>query len=174
MEVTDKTDKTDMTMGKGKASMTIGKASRILGVSTGTLRRWEITGQITPIRTPSGHRRYSRAQIDSLVTEMGGSGSGPGDKSVSVLVVSGDNQIGCLNNYCKANGYDSTVVIRVNSDSDEHEKESVRLAELLMKGQARRIVVCTMIDVRKIEHFILSLAKAAKVEILITNSEASN
>lgn len=47
--------------------LTITEASRSLGISTDTLRRWEQEGRVKPIRTVGGHRRYSQADIDSLV-----------------------------------------------------------------------------------------------------------
>lgn len=47
--------------------LTITEASRSLGISTDTLRRWEQEGRVKPVRTVGGHRRYSQADIDSLV-----------------------------------------------------------------------------------------------------------
>ena len=44
-------------------SVKIGEASKILGVSIDTLRRWEKNGKINVLRTPGGTRLYS---IDSL------------------------------------------------------------------------------------------------------------
>ena len=41
------------------------EASKRLGVSADTLRRWEAAGKIQAIRTPTGHRRYD---LTSLVT----------------------------------------------------------------------------------------------------------
>ncbi len=42
----------------------IGEAARLLGVSIGTLRRWEEDGKLVPERTLGGHRRYTRASLD--------------------------------------------------------------------------------------------------------------
>ena len=42
-------------------------AARMLGVHPNTLRNWEKQGIIHPLRTTSGHRRYSRADIDRLL-----------------------------------------------------------------------------------------------------------
>ena len=48
--------------------LSIGQASRALGTSVSTLRRWEQEGSISAAyRTPGGHRRYSlRVLQDSL------------------------------------------------------------------------------------------------------------
>lgn len=42
------------------------EAARILGVSTQCLRVWEQKGIIRPIKTPRGHRRYLKKEIENL------------------------------------------------------------------------------------------------------------
>jgi DNA-binding transcriptional MerR regulator/quercetin dioxygenase-like cupin family protein len=44
----------------------IGEASRLVGVSSGTLRSWERRGLITPHRSRAGYRLYSREDIRRL------------------------------------------------------------------------------------------------------------
>ena len=45
-------------------AMRISEAARRLGVTTGTLRRWEREGKFVPaFRTVGGERRYSAAQV---------------------------------------------------------------------------------------------------------------
>lgn len=44
----------------------IGEAARRLGVSADTLRRWEESGHLHPVRTLGGQRRYSAALIDAM------------------------------------------------------------------------------------------------------------
>lgn len=53
------TDKTEEWIG-------IGQASRMLGVSVDTLRRWESADQVHPIRTQGNQRRYRRSDIEAL------------------------------------------------------------------------------------------------------------
>ena len=43
---------------------TIAKAAEILGVSPTTLRRWEASGKLIPIRTAGNQRRYSLQALD--------------------------------------------------------------------------------------------------------------
>ncbi len=43
--------------------VTIGEASRILGVNEATLRQWTDQGRLKAFITPGGHRRYSRAEL---------------------------------------------------------------------------------------------------------------
>ncbi len=50
--------------------VSIGKAAKMLGVSIGTLRKWEENGLLTPERTPTGHRRYRVAGLEKLMHEQ--------------------------------------------------------------------------------------------------------
>jgi excisionase family DNA binding protein len=47
--------------------LTIGRASRMLGVSETTLRQWTDEGKIKAFITPGGHRRYIEAEIISFM-----------------------------------------------------------------------------------------------------------
>lgn len=45
----------------------LAEASRMLGVSPATLRRWSDDGRLRVYTTPGGHRRFSRAALDRLL-----------------------------------------------------------------------------------------------------------
>ncbi len=45
----------------------LAQASRLLGVSPGTLRRWSDAGRIWVFTTPGGHRRFSQAALSRLL-----------------------------------------------------------------------------------------------------------
>jgi len=47
--------------------LSIGEASKYVGVSRDTLRRWEKKGKITPTRSPSNRRYYTQEQLDTLL-----------------------------------------------------------------------------------------------------------
>src|SRR5262252_5987261 len=47
--------------------LSLGEASRLLGISQGTLRRWADRGQVASFTTPGGHRRFPRAAIMALL-----------------------------------------------------------------------------------------------------------
>lgn len=49
-----------------------GDVARLFGVSTQTVYRWERRGWITPIRLPSGDRRFSLREIEALLRAGGG------------------------------------------------------------------------------------------------------
>ena len=48
--------------------LSLGQASRILGVDQSTLRRWADAGQIHSYRTPGGHRRFAEADVRAILT----------------------------------------------------------------------------------------------------------
>ncbi len=45
------------------------EVSRLIGVSTATLRRWDKSGQLCSYRTMGNHRRYSKRQISDYLPE---------------------------------------------------------------------------------------------------------
>ncbi len=47
--------------------VTLGEASRLLGIAPGTLRRWADEGRVAVFTTPGGHRRFSKAALRSLL-----------------------------------------------------------------------------------------------------------
>ncbi len=47
--------------------LTLGEASRILGVDPDTLRRWADAGKVDVFTTPGGHRRFPRAAIEHML-----------------------------------------------------------------------------------------------------------
>lgn len=52
--------------------LSLGDASRLLGVSTATVRRWSDSGRLRPFTTPGGHRRFSRESLERML---------PGDRA---------------------------------------------------------------------------------------------
>jgi diguanylate cyclase (GGDEF)-like protein/excisionase family DNA binding protein len=59
----------------GEGWLRLGDAAAELGVSLNTLRRWSDAGKLTCYRSPGGHRRYRRADVEELLrTESGNAG----------------------------------------------------------------------------------------------------
>ena len=53
----------------GRAWLSLGPASALLGVDPGTLRRWADEGRVPVYTTPGGHRRFDRRALERLATE---------------------------------------------------------------------------------------------------------
>ena len=49
--------------------VSIGEASQILGVNIDTLRQWDKSGTLVPMKTPGGHRRYKISDIQAFIGE---------------------------------------------------------------------------------------------------------
>lgn len=45
------------------------EVAELFGVRTATIARWAREGKLTPLRTPGGHRRYSRPGIRRLLAD---------------------------------------------------------------------------------------------------------
>jgi excisionase family DNA binding protein len=45
----------------------VGAAAALIGISADTLRRWEKAGRIQSFRTPTGHRRFKRSEVEQLL-----------------------------------------------------------------------------------------------------------
>jgi excisionase family DNA binding protein len=49
--------------------LSLGEASRLLGITPATLRRWADHGDVATFVTPGGHRRFPRTLIEGLVPQ---------------------------------------------------------------------------------------------------------
>jgi len=60
---------TERLLGKanGQDWLRLSEAATALGVSLNTLRRWSDTGKLVCYRSPCGHRRYRRADVEALL-----------------------------------------------------------------------------------------------------------
>jgi excisionase family DNA binding protein len=55
----------------------LGKAADLLGIHFTTLRRWADAGEVPCIRTPGGHRRFQRADLEAFLAKLQGGDSDP-------------------------------------------------------------------------------------------------
>jgi excisionase family DNA binding protein len=53
--------------GTGSPWLSLGQASRLLGITPATLRRWSDQGEVATFVTPGGHRRFPRTVIEGMV-----------------------------------------------------------------------------------------------------------
>ena len=51
--------------------LTLGQAASYLGVAQSTLRKWTDSGRVPAFKTPGGHRRYRRRDLDSFLERSG-------------------------------------------------------------------------------------------------------
>lgn len=60
----------------GERLLTVKQAAEFLGVSRNTLYRYENRGFLVPLRTPTGHRRYRRSDLEDFLHSMEVRGNG--------------------------------------------------------------------------------------------------
>jgi hypothetical protein len=56
--------------GTGSPWLSLGQASRLLGITPATLRRWSDQGEVATFVTPGGHRRFPRIVIEGMVPHV--------------------------------------------------------------------------------------------------------
>ena len=61
----------------GEGWLRLGEAAAELGVSLNTLRRWSDSGKLTCYRSPGGHRRYRRGDVEALLRAEDATGVAP-------------------------------------------------------------------------------------------------
>jgi excisionase family DNA binding protein len=102
---------------KDPAWLSLTEACQLLGVSPSTVRRWADTGVVRTFVTPGGHRRFSRAGLESLL---------PGRPTVRPsLVELGETPGRMARGYRKASGDDASRIPWV-AELDEAQRERFR------------------------------------------------
>ena len=62
--------------------LTLGQAARYLGVAQSTIRKWTDLRQLRAFKTPGGHRRYRRRDLDAFLER-----SQPGEPAREPLIL---------------------------------------------------------------------------------------
>src|SRR3989344_1775984 len=57
-------------MEQGKNLLSIGGAAKFLNVSINTLRIWDSSGKLKALRSPGGHRYYSKEQLERFASDI--------------------------------------------------------------------------------------------------------
>ncbi len=69
----------------GPPLMTVSAAARMLGVSSSSLRAWAAAGRVPHVRTPGGHRRFDRGELEGWLAERGGRPPSPPLRSTELV-----------------------------------------------------------------------------------------
>ena len=128
--------------------VSIGEISKIVGVSSSTIRRWEREGKICScFRTPGGHRRYS---VSILKTKLGLITSKLKQKVIAYARVSSHDQkddlhrqSGRLDDYCSKHFPNSEIEIIEDLGSGLNFKKRglKKLLRLILSGVVSEIVL---------------------------------
>jgi excisionase family DNA binding protein len=95
--------------------LTLGQAASYVGVAQSTMRKWTDSGRVSSFKTPGGHRRYRRDDLDQFL-DRSGQGRAAGSGGPLVLIVDDDDK---LREYVRVNLEAEGYVVREASSADE-------------------------------------------------------
>ena len=148
----------------------IGEASKILGVHTQTLRRWEEGGVITPVkRTPKGTRLYSLQELlgvnDLSYPTIAYARVSSSDQKEDL-----ERQHAVLEAFCNKNGWQTEIIRDLGSGMNYNKKGLLRLLELMVRGQMSRLVLthkdCLL---RFGAEIVFRICEIKSIEVVIIN-----
>ncbi|MCL1996355.1 MAG: IS607 family transposase [Defluviitaleaceae bacterium] len=154
--------------------VTIGEASKILGVSISTLRRWDKAGRLEPEKTASGHRRYD---ISKLKPELFRESIQESKKTVAYARVSSydqkadlERQKQVLELYCARQGWTFEIISDLGSGMNYHKKGLKRLINDILSEKVARLVIAHKDSLLRFgAELIFAICEAKQVEVVILN-----
>ena len=123
----------------------LSKASKILGVTTKTLRNWDDAGKIKTVRTSGNHRRIPIEEINRLKGETQDSLR---TKTLAYCRCSTkkqeenlERQVGRVLEYCYTNKWDVELYKDIGSGLNENRREFKKLLKRIAEDDVARVVV---------------------------------
>ena len=119
----------------------IGPAARLLGVTPQTLRKWEATGHLVPVRKSAGGTRYYSTN------QLLGQQTGDWPTVCYARVSSHDQkedlerQVSLLEIYCAAHGWSSLVIRDLGSGMNYRKPGLHQLLEMIIERRIERLVL---------------------------------
>lgn len=151
----------------------IGEASKALGVSITTLRRWESEGKLIPERTAAGHRRYDLAKLKPELFHV----ALDERRTVAYARVSSHDQKDDLERqkqvlelYCAKQGWAFEVLSDLGSGMNYHKKGLKRLLDDIVEGRIGRLVLTHKDRLLRFgAELVFAICEAKQVEVVILN-----
>ncbi|BAL81708.1 IS607 family transposase [Caldisericum exile] len=129
--------------------LTMQNLKEIYGISKGTILSWEKQKLINPIKTPGGHRRYLKDDIEKLLSLTQEKAIYDIEKDTILYArVSTkkqekylENQINRLKEYANSKNYNKEVIYEIASGINENRKGLRELLNAVKNGKVRRIII---------------------------------
>lgn len=149
--------------------LSVSEASKLLGVSTKTIRRWETEGKIKAVRTEGGHRRF---EVSDLIGNQQRA-----DLTVAYARVSSRDQKDDLERqkivleaYCAKQGWSFEVISDLGSGINYRKKGLIRLIKLICSYQIERLVITHKDRLLRFgSDLIFTLCEIFGTEVIIIN-----
>lgn len=153
--------------------LSIGEASKALGVSITTLRRWEKQGKLLPERTEFGHRRYDLSKLSPERYRESADNRG----TIAYARVSShdqrldlERQKQVLELYCARQGWQFEIVADLGSGMNYYKKGLKRLLNDIVGGSVGRLVITHKDRLLRFgAELIFTLCEVKQVEVVILN-----
>ncbi len=154
--------------------VSIGEASKALGVSITTLRRWEAEGKLVAEHTAGGHRRYDLAK---LRPEWFHGMDTVNRRTIAYARVSSHDQKDDLERqkqvlelYCARQGWTFEVIADLGSGMNYHKKGLKRLLDAMVEGRIGRLVITHKDRLLRFgAELVFAICEAKNVEVVILN-----
>jgi len=149
----------------------IGEAANVLGVSIQTLRRWEQTEVLLPVKKVSGTRYYdyevllgAKKEVEQELTVAYARASSHDQKKDL------ERQIEMLSSFCAAKGWNYKVISDLGSGMNYRKKGLKQLLDDILERKIRRLVLTHKDRLLRFgAELIFSLCAVRQVEVVIIN-----
>ena len=127
-----------------KELVTLSKASKILGVTTKTLRNWDEAGKIQTVRTSGNHRRIPIEELEKL------RGKETNIRTVSCVYCrcsthkqeeNLERQVGRLLEHCAKNDWKPELYKDIGSGLNENRRQFKKMLKRIAEDDVARVVI---------------------------------
>lgn len=131
--------------------LNIAQSAKYLNVSIDTLRLWDKSGKLKPLKTPGGHRRYDKSTLNDFIgyektikeqTEVVCATYARVSSNEQKQKGDLDRQSQRLSEYCAKKGMLVTHIIKdVGSGLNDNRSGFVKLTDLIIKQKVNKLVI---------------------------------
>lgn len=161
--------------------LSIGQASKLLGVTIQTLRNWDKNGLLKPDElTKGGERRYKLETLKNINKNIVYNQ----DKLRTIAyarVSSSDQkddlirQVEVLEMYCSKAGFQYEVIQDLGSGMNYYKKGLTKLLNLILEGEIKRLVITHKDRLLRFgAELVFAICEAKEVEVIIINKGEEN
>ena len=161
--------------------LSIGKASKLLGVTIQTLRNWDKQGLLKPDELTKGGERRSKLETLKNINKNIKFNS-DNLKTIAYARVSSHDQkddlirqVQILELYCSKQGFDYEIIQDLGSGMNYYKKGLTKLLNLILDGNVKRLVLTHKDRLLRFgAELVFSICEAKGVEVIIINKGDEN
>ena len=166
--------------------LTIKETADYLNVSQDTLRKWDRSGKLKPLKTAGGHRRYDISSLNEFIgLEKKQEVSVKTEVCATYARVSSheqkqkgdlDRQSQRLSEYCaKKNLMVSYIIKDVGSGLNDNRSGFIRLTDLIIQGKVNKLVIENKDRLTRFQfNFIKKMFESYGCKVIVINETEIN